>query len=537
MFITKYYLLGALLFTLLAYIAPNVLTAVISLWIALSLALVSIAYLANKPAIFRKNSDGKIPTYIRWAFIPFLIGVSAYNYFVRKKDAVPPIQKIEDGLYLSRRLLPSDLELLKQQDITAILDVTAEFEGLESSSHKKAFDYLNIPVLDHCSPSTSTLLHAIRWIKSQKADGKSVVIHCALGRGRSVFVLAAYLLTQNNELSVDQVLENINAIRSTANLNKSQRKSLQTFDYMDFDKTNKTLCMVINPVSGGGKWQLYRSEVIRQLTMQYTLQIKTTTPDISAKSLALEAKEQNIETIIVGGGDGTVTEVASVLVNTDIKLGILPLGTANALCHVLYGIKNKLIPVKAACDAILNNHATAIDTVRCNDKLMLLMLGIGFEHEMIDYAERDEKNKDGQLAYLKGFFGALNEGEAQEVSIRVNDGKAQHLTINSLAVANTTPFISLLAQSNGRDSATDGKLHITYIPHSDAAVNRMLSISQLALSGVIGNVNTEQVSYIKAKKVELSSDKDIHYVIDGELFTGSQLQIEIEPKSLQVLMP
>ena len=131
MFITKYYLLGALLFTLLAYIAPNVLTAVISLWIALSLALVSIAYLANKPAIFRKNSDGKIPTYIRWAFIPFLIGVSAYNYFVRKKDAVPPIQKIEDGLYLSRRLLPSDLELLKQQDITAILDVTAEFEGLE----------------------------------------------------------------------------------------------------------------------------------------------------------------------------------------------------------------------------------------------------------------------------------------------------------------------------------------------------------------------------------------------------------------------
>ena len=295
--------------------------------------------------------------------------------------------------------------------------------------------------------------------------------------------------------------------------------------------------MVINPVSGGGKWQLYRSEVIRQLTMQYTLQIKTTTPDISAKSLALEAKEQNIETIIVGGGDGTVTEVASVLVNTDIKLGILPLGTANALCHVLYGIKNKLIPVKAACDAILNNHATAIDTVRCNDKLMLLMLGIGFEHEMIDYAERDEKNKDGQLAYLKGFFGALNEGEAQEVSIRVNDGKAQHLTINSLAVANTTPFISLLAQSNGRDSATDGKLHITYIPHSDAAVNRMLSISQLALSGVIGNVNTEQVSYIKAKKVELSSDKDIHYVIDGELFTGSQLQIEIEPKSLQVLMP
>lgn len=537
MFITKYYILGAVLFLLLGYISPSVTLGILSLWISLSLTLVSIAYLANKPEIFRKNSDGKIPTFIRWAFIPFLLGVSTYNYWVRKKDKVPPVQKIEDNLYLSRRLFPSDLAFLEQQGIKAILDVTAEFEGLESSSQKKSFDYLNIPVLDHCSPSTPTLLHAIRWIKSQQADGNPVVIHCALGRGRSVFVLAAYLLTQNNDLSVEQVLEKINQIRNTANLNKSQKKALKTFDYMDFDKSNQRMYLIINPVSGGGKWQLYRSEIIRMLTDKYTLDIKTTTPEITAESLALKAKQQGANTIVVGGGDGTVTEVASTLVNSDITLGILPLGTANALCHVLYGIKNKFIPVTVACDAILNNKTTLIDTVNCNDKLMLLMLGVGFEHEMIEYAERDEKNKDGQLAYLKGFLGALNQGEKQDVVIRVNDGKAQHLSINSLAVANTTPFTSLLAQSNGRESATDGKLHITYIPHSEAAVQRMLSISQLALSGMIGNLNTEQVSYIKAKKVELSSEQDMHYVIDGELYNDRQLQIEIAPKSLKVLMP
>ena len=56
--------------------------------------------------------------------------------------------------------------------------------------------------------------------------------------------------------------------------------------------------------------------------------------------LAKEAIETNPDVVIACGGDGTVTEVAGVLVNTDCKLGIIPLGTANALAHVLMGIQS-----------------------------------------------------------------------------------------------------------------------------------------------------------------------------------------------------
>ena len=166
-------------------------------WTALSLSLVSGAYIFNIGKIFRKRENGVIPFYIRWAFIPFLLGAQVYNAWSRKHDKVPPIQQINDNLFLACRLFPSDIDTLKSNNITAILDVTCEFDGLEWSSTQERINYLNVPVLDHSVPTRSQLNQAINWIHHQIQKNNKVVVHCALGRGRSVFVMAAYLLSQN----------------------------------------------------------------------------------------------------------------------------------------------------------------------------------------------------------------------------------------------------------------------------------------------------------------------------------------------------
>src|SRR5215831_14273253 len=51
----------------------------------------------------------------------------------------------------------------------------------------------------------------------------------------------------------------------------------------------------------------------------------------SAKSLALAAVRQAYDAVLACGGDGTVHEVLQSLVGTGVALGVLPLGTANAL--------------------------------------------------------------------------------------------------------------------------------------------------------------------------------------------------------------
>jgi diacylglycerol kinase family enzyme len=104
--------------------------------------------------------------------------------------------------------------------------------------------------------------------------------------------------------------------------------------------------------------------------------------------LAEQAVANAPDTVIACGGDGTVSEVAASLVNTDIKLGLLPMGTTNALCHVLLGIKVKLLPVETACSCIITGHTRLIDTAICNDRVVLLLVGLGFGQKMIEAASR-----------------------------------------------------------------------------------------------------------------------------------------------------
>ncbi len=47
------------------------------------------------------------------------------------------------------------------------------------------------------------------------------------------------------------------------------------------------------------------------------------------KALAEEAARAKPPAIVVGGGDGTLSTVASVIAHSEIALGVLPLGTLN----------------------------------------------------------------------------------------------------------------------------------------------------------------------------------------------------------------
>ena len=536
MFIVKYYLAGAALSFALLFFSTALLLKLIFAWVGLSLSIVSLAYIFDIPAIFRKKTNGSIPLYIRWVFIPFLLGSRAYNFWARKNDKVPAIQKIDEQLFLACRLFPSDIESLKAKGITAILDVTAEFDGLDWTLENEALDYFNLPVLDHKSPKPKELLKAIHWLENHISKSNAVVIHCALGRGRSVLVMAAYLLSKNQSWSVEQALAKIQGIRATANLNKVQLKALKRFHQEGLFKQQTPLWIIANSVSGGGKWPENKAEVIERLSPYFLLHILETTEQISAATLTQQAISDGAKTIIACGGDGTLTEVAGELVNTDISMGILPMGTANALAHVLLGFSTKLIPVSVACDVIISGQVKKIDSAKCNETLMLLLVGLGFEHKMIASANREEKDVGGQFAYLQALWQAVSTNKVLTMQVHIDDSPPQTIETASLVIANAAPFTTILAQGGGEPDINDGLLDITWIPRQQDMTNNVLSLAELALSGLSEQVNPLQSEHISAKKVAITADHEIEYVIDGEVFHADDLRIEVLPKSLSILV-
>ena len=529
------YLILALLLILTGWEVNSVYFSIVFYWTALSLMLVSAAYIFNIAKIFRKRENGVIPFYIRWAFVPFLFGVQIYNAWARKHDKVPPIQQINKHLFLACRLFPSDIDTLKSNGITAILDVTCEFDGLEWSSTQENIKYLNIPVLDHSIPSHSQLNQAINWIHHHIKKDRRVVIHCALGRGRSVFVMAAYLLSQNKNADVHEVLAQIKETRQTANLNKRQLRHLaKRHKKGELIIKNKAF-LIANPVSGTKIWQDKEHIIIARLSAYYDLTVLTTSTQVNGTALAEQAMKHNPDIVIACGGDGTVAEVASVLVNTSCKLGIIPLGTANALAHVLMGISSKFIPVEQACDLIIDGQTSLIDTAYCNNELMLLLTGIGFEQSMIEKADRESKNKLGQLAYINGFLQSFSEQKSQILNVKLDNNEPREICTNSFIVANAAPFTTLLAQGGGQPDHSDGLLDISWLTPNDENSTTVLSIAELMFSSITQTHLAINSHHTNAKKVEITGENIIKYVVDGEVKTADKLVITIEPASLNVI--
>lgn len=538
--IKYYYTLGAILALFLCISMSYMVVKVVFAWLALSLGLVSSAYWFNSAGIFRKREDGSIPWYISWSFVPFLLGCQVYNAWARKKDKVPAIQKVDKQLYLACRLFPSDISQLQHEKIDAILDVTAEFDALDWTLLEENIAYLNIPVLDHSVPTLAQLNQAINWLHTQVKSGKNVVVHCALGRGRSVLVLAAYLVCREQNRDFSNVLKSINNIRQTARLNKWQLAAVEKMHNHNQISIHKGAWLIVNPVSGGGKWHDEAELITQTLSDYFQLEVLYTVKGKSAVQLAEQAKAKGADVIIACGGDGTVNEVASAIVDTDIYLGIIPMGTTNALSHTLFGVTSKLVPVSQALDILIQGHSQRIDTAICNDQLMLLMVGLGFEQKMIEKADRDQKDNLGQLAYLNGLWEAIDENQPLSMRMQLDGGDIQVINTTSLVIANAAPFTSVLAQGNGEPNITDCLLDITWIESSESSQQQLLCMTELLFAGLTGVRENKQASgihHVQAKEIYLNTDSSCQYVIDGELFESEELRIKVKPKSLNVLVP
>ena len=536
-----YYIALTLVFAFLGYFYNSLLSFVFY-WVSISFLIISVAYLTKNPSIFRKNSDGRIPLFINILLWPFITGVTLYNAIARRRDSTDKMHQIDKGLFVATRLNTQDFTSSDISNIHAIVDMTAEFSALDWGASALDLHYLNVPTLDHQTPKIDALREAITWIDNHISQGNNVVVHCALGRGRSVFVAAAYLLAKSPELTVRQALNKITTVRTQAGLNKSQLKQLVKFRENNEIYTHSNAWLIVNPASGGGKWKINKNKVVNYLYKHFTLTIKETSLSVTAKNLTQQALVKKVNTVIAGGGDGTLTEVAEQVINKSINFGIIPMGTANALAHNLYGHFSKINPIDLALTHLCSKQTTYIDTATCNEKTALLLIGIGLEYEMINFANRDVKDDMGQFAYLNGFWEAYTQGTLHSMQVSFDGKSFEEINTTSFVVANAAPFTSLLAQGDGTPDFKDGYLDVTWIKEYSNNSEKLAGMSELVSASLRTKkddsraIPTENISTKRVKKVKIKSDMPINYVIDGELFKSDELNICVNPSSLKVFL-
>jgi YegS/Rv2252/BmrU family lipid kinase len=279
---------------------------------------------------------------------------------------------------------------------------------------------------------------------------------------------------------------------------------------------------IINPHSGANNKDTFL-RIVTLLKSDPQHVIWETTQPLEAVDFAKKAIQQGATKIIAVGGDGTINEVASVLVGKSIPLGIIPVGSGNGLARHL----NIPLDYKKAFKKALVGASIKIDVGYINNKPFFCTAGIGFDaavaHRFANSSGR------GLINYMKATIKTLFNYKPIEVSIN----KAPLEKVFSLSIANANQFGNN-AYISPFSNIQDGQLELVKI-----------GILNKIQAGILA-IRLIKKSIHHSKNVTLQSCKEasIHYLknapihIDGEnLLTDNELlNITISTLALTVIV-
>ncbi|MBR8829264.1 MAG: methylglyoxal synthase [Gomphosphaeria aponina SAG 52.96 = DSM 107014] len=291
--------------------------------------------------------------------------------------------------------------------------------------------------------------------------------------------------------------------------------------------------LIFNPVAGQNNSQQDLLLIRKSLEQYIELKVCLTTPEITAEELTQDAIASESEIIIASGGDGTVSAVAGEIMGSNIALGIIPRGTANAFAVAL-GIPTTIL---GACDIIIAGATRQVDAARCQGRPLILLAGIGYEAETIEKADRQAKNRWGQLAYIMAGVNQVTKQEPFETYIEI-DGVESVFTAEAVTIANAAPTTSILAQGFGELLINDGLLEVIIVLAQESKIQAMQTLTSLFGAGLFGTATQrEDIVCLRAKQIKVTTYPPQKVVLDGEIIGSSPIEIECIPDALNVIAP
>lgn len=258
----------------------------------------------------------------------------------------------------------------------------------------------------------------------------------------------------------------------------------------------------------------------------YDVEVAYTQSAGHAISLSKDAVADKVDVIVAVGGDGTVNEVASQMINSSSTLGIIPMGSGNGLARHL-GIS---LNIEKAFELINKQDTSVIDTGSVNGKEFISIAGIGFDAFVAEKFSLG--NRRGFLGYFQIVANEYLFYKPHTYKITFEDGK--EITEKALFIAfansnqfgyNTTIAPNAKIQDGLLDVCIVKKPHIYGIPMiANLLLLRMIDASPL-------------VTIVKAKSLTIIRDNNDVVNIDGEpLYLAKDLEIKINPLSLKIII-
>jgi diacylglycerol kinase (ATP) len=291
--------------------------------------------------------------------------------------------------------------------------------------------------------------------------------------------------------------------------------------------SKSNILFIINPISGGKDKLKIPGLIDANLDRsKFNANYSFTEYIGHASEIAEEAASKNFDIIVAVGGDGTINEIGTKVMQQNKILGILPFGSGNGLSRFLKIPMNTTQAIKVINDC----KVRVIDTAKFNDKCFFNMAGMGFDaHISSVFAGNKSRGLSG---YLKLGFKEMLDYKPQTYHIHI-DGKEYIRKAFVVSVANSSQYGNN-AHIAPNASITDGLLDVCII--KEFPIYKIPVLAYHMLNGSTDQSNMVEIIQGREIRIQRMSNDAIH--IDGEpFFMGKEINVSIVPLSLNIITP
>lgn len=295
---------------------------------------------------------------------------------------------------------------------------------------------------------------------------------------------------------------------------------------------NNRIFLIVNPCSGRAKMRTELLKVVEILSSgENIVTVYPTKSRGDATRVVSALTDGEYGTIVVCGGDGTLNEVITGLMQSKINcnLGYIPSGTLNEWSAGLHISKNS---VQAAKD-IINGHPISLDIGKFRDKYFSYTASFGAFTEASYSAPQDIKNVLGQAAYF--FEGIKSLGNIKPVHLKfITDEREIEGDFLFGAISNSMSVGGIVKFDESVVKLNDGEFEVLLIRNPD----NILKLQPI-LDGIIKqNLNRDGIEFFHTKKITVLGGEDVPWTLDGEYAKGEEtLEILNVHNAINLLVP
>lgn len=281
----------------------------------------------------------------------------------------------------------------------------------------------------------------------------------------------------------------------------------------------KKVLFIINPKSGKGMIKTYLLQILDIFTKAgFELNVYITQQTGDARKKAREAAG-DYELVICSGGDGTLDEVISGMLDNDIRcpIGYIPAGSTNDFANSLELPKNMV----AAANRVTEQNEFPCDIGCFNGDYFVYIAAFGLFTDVSYETSQDVKNVLGHMAYILEGAKKLTAIKSYHVEVEANNttisGDFMYgMITNSISVGG---FKNITGKHVHLD---DGVFEVTLI-----RMPKNMAELQEILAAVISMTPDDKHFYqFRASSIHMTFQEKVPWTLDGE-FGGSHEEVEI----------